>query len=80
MIHIENYRLCLFLPLCQCLFVCLQEEEEDYSEVINDPAFLQSVLEGLPGVDPQSEAIRSAMGTLTKDQKSDEKKQDEKKK
>jgi len=41
------------------------KDDEDYSEVINDPAFLQSVLEGLPGVDPQSEAIRNAMGALT---------------
>ena len=54
------------------------------TEVINDPEFLQSVLEGLPGVDPQSEAIRSAMGQLTQpkdeskkgDKKKDEKKQD----
>ena len=55
----------------------LQEEDEDYSEVISDPAFLQSVLEGLPGVDPDSEAIRSAMGQLT--QKDEEKKDDKKK-
>lgn len=33
--------------------------------MISDPEFLQSVLEGLPGVDPQSEAIRSAIGQLT---------------
>ena len=46
-------------------------------EVINDPAFLQSVLEGLPGVDPQSEAIQSAMGQLTQ-QKQDEKKEKKK--
>jgi hypothetical protein len=37
----------------------LQGVDEDYSEVINDPSFLQSVLEGLPGVDPQSEAIEN---------------------
>jgi 26S proteasome regulatory subunit N10 len=43
-----------------------QKEDEDYSEVINDPAFLQSVLEGLPGVDPSSDAIRTAMSQLTK--------------
>ncbi len=61
--------------LC-CLFQ--SEQDEDYSEVINDPAFLQSVLEGLPGVDPQSEAIRNAMGALT--QKKDDKKKDDKKK
>jgi len=54
------------------------EKDEDYSEVINDPEFLQSVLEGLPGVDPQSEAIRSAMGALQKDDKKDGKKEDKK--
>jgi len=53
---------------------------------MNDPAFLQSVLESLPGVDPQSEEIRNAMGQLTgrkkddkKDDKKSEKKDDEKK-
>ncbi|GFG34380.1 hypothetical protein Cfor_10810 [Coptotermes formosanus] len=45
------------------------EGEEDYSEVMNDPDFLQSVLENLPGVDPQSEAIRQAVGSLSKDKK-----------
>ncbi|KAH8329703.1 hypothetical protein KR074_012480, partial [Drosophila pseudoananassae] len=43
------------------------EVDEDYSEVIGDPAFLQSVLENLPGVDPQSEAVRDAVGSLNKD-------------
>jgi len=51
--------------------------EEDYSEVMNDPEFLQSVLESLPGVDPQSEAMRQAMGALTGSAKKDDK--DEKK-
>ena len=58
---------------------------------MNDPAFLQSVLESLPGVDPQSEEIRNAMGQLTGsasrtgagkkngDKKQPEKKDDEKK-
>ena len=58
------------------------QEEEDFSEVMNDPAFLQSVLEGLPGVDTQSEAIKNAMGALTNKQdsdKKDEKKKDDKK-
>ena len=58
------------------------QEEEDYSEVFNDPEFLQSVLEGLPGVDPQSEAIRNAMGQLTQPKdgsKKDDKKKEEKK-
>ena len=43
---------------------------------MNDPAFLQSVLEGLPGVDPESPAIRSAMGQLT--QKDGQKKDEDK--
>jgi 26S proteasome regulatory subunit N10 len=47
---------------------------------MNDPAFLQSVLQNLPGVDPDSEAVRAAMGAM-KDEKKDEKKdqKDEKK-
>jgi len=45
--------------------------DEDYNEVITDPAFLQSVLENLPGVDPQSEAIRGAVDSLNKEKKSD---------
>ncbi|XP_068142345.1 26S proteasome non-ATPase regulatory subunit 4 [Drosophila tropicalis] len=49
--------------------------DEDYSEVIGDPAFLQSVLENLPGVDPQSEAVRDAVGSLNKDK---DKKNDDK--
>ncbi|XP_016299972.1 26S proteasome non-ATPase regulatory subunit 4-like [Sinocyclocheilus anshuiensis] len=40
------------------------KEEDDY-DVMQDPEFLQSVLENLPGVDPNNEAIRNAMGSLT---------------
>lgn len=54
------------------------EADEDYSEVMNDPAFLQSVLENLPGVDPQSEAIRQAVGSL-KDKKKEDKDDKQKK-
>lgn len=54
------------------------EGDEDYSEVMNDPAFLQSVLENLPGVDPHSETIRQAVGSL-KDKKKDEKEEKQKK-
>ncbi|XP_063906224.1 26S proteasome non-ATPase regulatory subunit 4 isoform X1 [Zophobas morio] len=54
------------------------EADEDYSEVMNDPAFLQSVLENLPGVDPQSEAVRQAVGSL-KDKKKEEKDDKQKK-
>ncbi|KAK6467128.1 26S proteasome non-ATPase regulatory subunit 4 [Huso huso] len=39
------------------------KEEDDY-DVMQDPEFLQSVLENLPGVDPNNEAIRTAMGSL----------------
>ncbi|NXR30504.1 PSMD4 ATPase, partial [Zosterops hypoxanthus] len=40
------------------------KEEDDY-DVMQDPEFLQSVLENLPGVDPNNEAIRNAMGSLS---------------
>lgn len=53
-------------------------DEEDMSSLMNDPAFLQGVLEGLPGVDPDSEAIRSAMGQLQGEKKSDQDKNDKK--
>ena len=43
---------------------------------MNDPDFLQSVLENLPGVDPQSEAIQNAMSSLT--QKDGAKKEEKK--
>lgn len=55
------------------------DDDEDYSAVMNDPTFLQSVLESLPGVDPQSEAVRQAVGSL-KDKKKDEKADDKQKK
>jgi len=54
-------------------------DSDDYSEVMNDPAFLQSVLENLPGVDPQSEAIRNAMGSLTQQQEKDKEKKEKEK-
>ena len=49
----------------------MQGVDEDYSEVINDPSFLQSVLEGLPGVDPQSEAIQNAISSVKDGSKKD---------
>merc|ERR1711879_892796 len=67
-----------------------ESKKEDYSEAMNDPAFLQNVLENLPGVDPQSEAVKSAMGAVTggggeskgkkdgKDKKKDDKEEDKK--
>lgn len=57
-----------------------QGEQDEDSEFINDPEFLQSVLEGLPGVDPQNEDIRNAVQTLTKpDGSKKEEKKEEKK-
>ncbi|KAL0591052.1 26S proteasome non-ATPase regulatory subunit 4 [Plecturocebus cupreus] len=57
------------------------KEEDDY-DVMQDPEFLQSVLENLPGVDPNNEAIRNAMGSLasqaTKDGKKDKKEEEKK--
>lgn len=59
----------------------LLQEEDDY-DVMQDPEFLQSVLENLPGVDPNNEAIRNAMGSLasqaTKEGKKDKKEEDKK--
>lgn len=60
-------------------------KEEDDSDVMQDPEFLQSVLEKLPGVDPNKEAIQNAMGSLTslgsqatKDSKKDKKEENKK--
>ena len=53
-------------------------KDEDYSEVMNDPAFLQSVLQNLPGVDPQSEAVRRAVGEGTKEKEEKEKEEEKK--
>lgn len=49
---------------------------------MQDPEFLQSVLENLPGVDPNNEAIRNAMGSLASQNRTkppEGKKDDEKK-
>jgi len=51
--------------------------EEDYSAVMSDPAFLQHLVGSLPGVDPNSEAIQSAVRDLT--QRDDEDDDDTKK-
>jgi 26S proteasome regulatory subunit N10 len=46
---------------------------------MNDPEFLQRVISSLPGVDPNSDAVRSAFDNLTKE-KSKEKDKDQEKK
>ncbi len=43
---------------------------------MNDPEFLQRVISSLPGVDPNSDAIRSAVDNLTKDNKDGKEKED----
>lgn len=50
------------------------EVEEDYATVMADTEFLQSVLENLPGVDPQSEAVRQAVGSLQQNRDKDKEK------
>merc|ERR1711981_1406534 len=52
----------------------VDDKDQDYSEVMNDPAFLQSVLQNLPGVDPDSEAVRAAMGAMKEEKKKEDKK------
>ncbi|CAN7938103.1 unnamed protein product [Ixodes hexagonus] len=51
--------------------------QEDEDELIRDPAFLRQVLESLPGVDPQSEAVRNALGSLARQDKDDKDKKPE---
>lgn len=47
---------------------------------MNDPEFLQRVISSLPGVDPNSDAVRSAFDNLSKDSKDKSKDQEEKSK
>lgn len=54
-------------------------EPMETDEAVNDPAFLQSVLESLPGVDPQSEQVREAI-SATSDKEKNKKKDDKKQK
>jgi 26S proteasome regulatory subunit N10 len=48
--------------------ICFKDEE-DYDKAMNDPEFLQRVISSLPGVDPNSNAVREAFDNLTKDNK-----------
>ncbi|KAI5740828.1 hypothetical protein M8J76_007646 [Diaphorina citri] len=52
-------------------------EPMDTDEMVNDAAFLQSVLENLPGVDPQSAEVRHALSSSAEKpaKKKDEKKE-----
>jgi len=49
----------------------MKDEDDDYAKAMNDPEFLQRVISSLPGVDPNSDAIRSAVDNLTKETKDD---------
>ncbi|XP_011313726.1 26S proteasome non-ATPase regulatory subunit 4 isoform X2 [Fopius arisanus] len=53
--------------------------EDDYVAVMSDPTFLQTVLESLPGVDPQSDAVREAVDSLQQRDKELNKDSDKKK-
>ena len=53
-------------------------DNQDLSEVMNDPEFLQHLVSSLPGVDPNSEAIRNALGALTQQANRSDEKKDEK--
>lgn len=53
-----------------------EEEEQDFSQVMADPAFLESVLQNLPGVDPQSQVVKEAVGSLTQQDKDKDKGKD----
>jgi len=57
----------------------VDDKDADYSEVMNDPAFLQSVLQNLPGVDPNSAAVQSAMGAMKQEDEKEKKDKNEKK-
>lgn len=57
-----------------------EEEEQDFSQVMADPAFLESVLQTLPGVDPQSQVVKEAVGSLTQQEKDKDKDKKDKKK
>jgi 26S proteasome regulatory subunit N10 len=58
----------------------VDDGKEDYTEAMNDPSFLQNVLENLPGVDPQSDAVKSAMDAVTGSAKDAAKKKEDKEK
>lgn len=78
MIHCFNFcgKCFKIFPLGFMEIVLIFQDDEDLTQ---DRDFLQQVLENLPGVDPNSEAIQSAMSSLTKGDKSDKDKDSDKK-
>jgi len=57
----------------------MKDEDDDYAKAMNDPEFLQRVISSLPGVDPNSDAIRSAVDNLTKDNNNKNQEKEQKK-
>jgi len=53
-----------------------EKDDEDFSEALTDPEFLANVLEGLPGVDPQSEEVKKSMEKLKSSSDKDGKKKE----
>lgn len=43
------------------------EGESDLEEVMNDPEFIASVLQTLPGVDPNDPNVRQILANISKD-------------
>jgi len=58
----------------------MKDEDDDYAKAMNDPEFLERVISSLPGVDPNSDAIKSAVQNLTKDNTKNKEKDKEEKK
>lgn len=56
------------------------DKNQDFSEVMADPDFLQRVLSTLPGVDTSSDAIQNVMSNLTQQDVNMEDDSDDKKK
>lgn len=42
-----------------------EADNQDFSEEMADPEFLRNVLGSLPNVDPDSEAVKAAIGQTT---------------
>lgn len=55
-----------------------KKSEPDFSQVMSDPAFLQGVLQSLPGVDPESNVVRQAVGSVVGQQEKNKEKKDSK--
>lgn len=54
------------------------DNEGDLAEVMNDPEFIASVLETLPGVDPNDPNVRQLLANISKDKTEDKDKDQEK--